>query len=108
MDDTLKKNLKSESVWLRILYMAIFYLVIQIAIMLIIVLAVAQALFALVTGEPNRNLRQFSSSLNQYFFQVIHFMTFNSDLKPYPFTDWPKAEAEPSDAQDIVNKTRKN
>ena len=92
MDEKLKKNLMSESLWLRILYMVIFYLVSQVAIMLVAVLAVAQALFNLVTGKPNLNLQEFSIGLNRYLYQILCFLTFNSDKKPYPFTDWPKVD----------------
>lgn len=92
MDDELKKNLMSESLWLRIFYMVIFYLVSQVAMMLVAALVVIQTLFALVTKKPNLNLKEFSVGLNHYVCQILCFLTFNSDQKPYPFNDWPKAE----------------
>lgn len=92
MDEKLKSNLMSESLWLRILYMVVFYLVSQVVIMLVAVLAVVQALFGLITGKPNLNLQEFSIGLNRYLYQILCFLTFNRDEKPYPFTDWPKAD----------------
>ncbi|CAM3511230.1 DUF4389 domain-containing protein [Parendozoicomonas haliclonae] len=86
---TLKENVSSTSIWMRIVYMVLFYIAGHIAIALILLIAVAQALLTLVTGSANQNLLEFSTGLNRYLHQMASFMTFNSEEKPFPFTDWP-------------------
>ncbi len=48
-----------------------------------------QFLFKLFTGEPNRQLRGFGQSLGTFVYDVILFLTFQSDEKPFPFAPWP-------------------
>ncbi len=84
-----KKNLMSESVWIRILYMILFWLAGHVAVALILLVAVVQAILTLVSGRTNTNLLDFTRSLNRYLFQIAQFLTFNSEQKPYPFSDWP-------------------
>ena len=107
MDDKIKKNLLSGSLWLRIFYMVVFYLISQVSIMLIAVLSVAQVLFSLLTGNTNLNLQVFSVGLNSYVNQMLCFLTFNNDKKPYPFSDWPKKECK-EECKESKGSTKQN
>ena len=49
-----------------------------------------QFLFDLISGEPNNRLCQFSSAFKDYIAEVVAFVTYQSDTKPFPFSDWPK------------------
>ncbi len=88
--DDLVENLKEPSVWIRILFMLAFGVLLYFILApVIFVIMLAQALFVLLTGESNDNLRQFSSSLSKYIFETLNFLTYNSDEKPFPFSDFP-------------------
>ena len=89
MDEKIKNNLKSEARWLRLVFMALFVFVGSLVTGLIVILAIAQALYGFFKGEPNDRLLLFSGSLNQFAFQIAQYLTYNADEKPYPFTDWP-------------------
>ncbi|WP_426417539.1 DUF4389 domain-containing protein [Aestuariirhabdus sp. LZHN29] len=90
MEESIKQHLKSESQWLRLLFMVVFWVIMQIARLVVGVVVLAQILFALVTGGPNTNLLNFSRSLNLFIYQTLQFLTYNSDEKPFPFSDWPQ------------------
>lgn len=92
MDDNFKKNLLSESVWLRAFYMIIFYFVSSAVTMILLAIVAIQFLFALITGSPNSNLVNFTNGATEYIFQIYRFLTFNSDIKPFPFTRWPTSK----------------
>ena len=96
MDEKLINNLKSESRWLRLLFIVIFYIAGYLAGLVILALALAQIVHGFIKGQPNERLLTLSSGLNQYFFQVLQFITNNSDTKPYPFSDWPEADTRSS------------
>lgn len=99
MDEQLKSNLTSSKHWFRLVYMILFAVLLQVALAVMWVLVVIQFLFALITGNDNRNLRSFGASLSQYIYQAIQFLTYNSEDKPFPFMDWPEApvvEAPPA------------
>jgi len=91
-NETLKSNLTSGEHWLRLLYMLLFAVILYVAAIVAGLVIVVQFLFALISGSANDNLKQFGGSLSRYIFQVLRFMTYNRDEKPFPFSDWPAAE----------------
>ena len=97
MDENVIKNLKSESRWLRLLFMVVFYFAAYLAGMAILLLAIVQVLHGFIKGSPNERLLVLSGGLNRYFYQVLQYVTYNSDSKPYPFNDWPGAEDSSSE-----------
>lgn len=89
--DTLVENIRQPSVWIRIVFMVGFAVVLYaILLPIIIVLAIVQALFSVFAGESNENLRYFAVALEQYVSQIIKFLTYNSESKPFPFSDFPQ------------------
>ena len=98
MDEKVVNNLKSESRWLRLAFMLMFAVVAYLAAFVVVLLALAQAVHGFFTGEPNERLIKFSASVNRYIFQMTSFLTYNSDVKPFPFADWPTSEGQSSKA----------
>jgi len=97
MDEQLKSNLTSSKHWIRLLFMILFALALQVASIVMTVLVVVQFLFALITGNDNTQLRKFGDSLSIFIFDTLQFLIYNSEDKPFPFADWPesKVAAEP-------------
>ena len=84
------KNLKSKSIWMRLVFMlivAFFYSVSRIVVGAVII---AQFLWVLSTSETNIKLQAFGKSLATYTNEIILYLTFNTESRPYPFDlDWP-------------------
>lgn len=97
MDDKLIDNLKSESRWLRLLFMVLYAMGAYIAAFLVLMVAIIQAVHGFVKGEPNARLLSFSAGLNSFLYQVMQYLTYNSETKPFPFSDWPREEDSSSD-----------
>jgi hypothetical protein len=95
MSDEIKENLKQPTVWLRGLYMLMFALFYSIAEFVLFAVVVIQFLLILTTGRNNPRLLQLGQNLATYIYQIIQFLTFNSDDQPYPFSPWP--EGQPSE-----------
>ncbi len=93
----IKQNFLSKELWLRIVYMVIFYLVSKVLWLLIILIAVVQALASLVTGKVIEPVWEFTFTLNAYMLQIFDFLTFRSEEKPFPFSDWPAKRHQPID-----------
>ena len=94
MDEQLKSNLTSGKHWMRLVYMVLFAIFLQVASVVMTVLVVVQFLFALITGADNINLRKFGDSLSIYIFSVLQFLIYNSEEKPFPFSDWPESSVK--------------
>lgn len=75
----------------RLLYMLLFIICYNIAEIVLVAVVVIQLLHQLVLREPNQNLLNFSAELSRYIYLVLQFLCFNSDEKPFPMSDWPRA-----------------
>ncbi len=91
----MSKNVKSETQWLRGLFMLLYFVVYEIAEMVVIFVAVLQFLFSIVTGNNNQNLRRFGSSLGKYAREIVDYITYNNESKPFPFAEWPEPDVTP-------------
>jgi hypothetical protein len=91
----LEENLKSRTTWLRLLFMCIFSLLICLAGMVGSVVVVLGFLWVLFTGEINRQLQQTGQSIASYIYEIVRYLTFNSEEKPFPFgSAWPSGTTE--------------
>ena len=101
-------NITQPSAWIRILLMTVFAVASYFVLLpLILVLSIAQALFTLITGKCNANIRYFSSTLELYISQLFKFMTYLSEVKPYPFSDLPEVEDDSLQQESTPKKTSK-
>jgi hypothetical protein len=87
-----KDRLLSVDHWLRFAFMVLFLLILGVVSYLIVALVVLQFFWALIAGEGNDKLRDFGSSVARFILQVLRFLTYNTDHKPFPFADWPESE----------------
>lgn len=87
----MREFLTVKATWLRGIFMLIFF---AIAYYFIILLIAAIALFqfgsVLLTGKLNVWLLDFGRSLSTYSQQIVSFLTYNSEQKPFPFGEWPR------------------
>jgi len=86
----LKHNLTSADHWLRLLFMVLFVILLEIAGVVMLAAIVLQFLFAIISGGPNDNLRRLGSQIASYIYQVLQFLIYNTEEKPFPFSDWPE------------------
>jgi len=66
-----------------------FLLLLSFVRIILLLVIGGQFLTLLLTGSDNKNLRNFGQSLASWIFQIMQFLTFNSNSKPFPFDDWP-------------------
>jgi len=77
------------TIWQRGLYMLLFAFLLGVAKFVVFAVVVLQFLFVLFNGAPNAQLLALGQSLSSYIYQIILFLTFNSEAHPYPLSDWP-------------------
>ena len=95
----LEKNIKMRSTWLRLFFMIIFAFLYGISRVVTAAVVVIQFFHVLFTGETNDQLKSFGHSLAIYSFQVVDYLTFNTETKPFPLdAAWPQELAEESPA----------
>jgi Domain of unknown function (DUF4389) len=99
MDPELKNNLAKRKTWMRGLYMLIFVVLYSVAEVVVGAVVVLQFLFTLFTGQTNARLILFGHDLSRYIYEVMLFMTFNSEELPFPFREWPARNSADSPSQ---------
>lgn len=90
MDPEIKQHVTARTTWSRGLYILLFAIIYNIAEILVVAVVIFQFLSTLILGRNNQQLLRFGRSLSDFVRQVLMFVTYNSDVKPYPFGDWPE------------------
>lgn len=85
-------NFANPNVWIRLLYMIMFWFLLVLARFAVGLLAVLQFVLVLLTGAPNEPLRAMGGAIGVWTLQTMRFLTFSSEDKPFPFQDWPIVE----------------
>ena len=86
----MEEHLKSRDTWLRALFMVISAVLMSITSLVGSVVVLLGFLWVLFTGETNRQLQSVGQSIAAYVYQIIRYLTFNSDEKPFPLGgEWP-------------------
>jgi hypothetical protein len=78
-----------RNILVRGLFMVFMGLVFHLSGTLLFFVAVIQFAFALIGDAPNARLASFGRSLGLYMQQNVEFLTFVTEDKPFPFSDWP-------------------
>lgn len=92
--DSLFAGARSRDIWIRGLLALLFLAVLWFIRLVVLILAAFQFVYAIVTGGPNRRLLPFSQSVATYMQQMAAFVTWNTEIRPYPFSPWPTDEAD--------------
>ena len=88
----IKENTKNVDVWTRGLFILIYGLIFYFLFGLIWLVVIFQFFMKLITTELNKPLLDFSDSLNRYVSQILLYITFKSEERPFPFSPWPAAD----------------
>lgn len=89
----IENNIKSRSTWLRLLFIIVCGFLYALSRLVVFVVVVLQFFWLLFTGEPNSRLSAAGQSLATYTYQLVRYLTFNSDVRPFPFDDdWPTSD----------------
>lgn len=85
----IKEHAKKVDVWIRGLFILVFGVIFYFLYIIIWLLVLFQFITKVVTGNLNEQLMQFSNGLTRYAFQILNYITFQSEERPFPFSPWP-------------------
>ncbi|MEH6472199.1 MAG: DUF4389 domain-containing protein [Halopseudomonas sp.] len=89
MSNPKNKPYADQSAWMRGLMMLIFAFCLGVAKFVMFTVVIFQFLSVLFTSDTNPNLLQFGQALSRYQYQIMLFLTYNSEEQPFPVGDWP-------------------
>ena len=73
----------------RALYILLYLIIGRFISMILFVIAITQYIYSWLTGEPNEKILYFTEGLAEYTKQLVSYVGFNTDEKPWPLGDWP-------------------
>jgi hypothetical protein len=100
-NEQIRSNLTSSKHWLRLVFMLLFAAVLQLASICMWILVIVQFAFSLITGQDNSSLRKLGHELSIYIFDTLKFLTYASEEKPFPFSDWPQVDQQPEQSAEL-------
>ena len=103
MSGDIKENVPRRSIWLRLGFMIILGVAFSVAEVITSAVIAFQFLASLFTGQTNEQLTRFGRNLARYLQQIIVYMTFVTEEKPFPFTPWPDAPHEETRVEEHSN-----
>ena len=85
----LTENIKKPSIWVNFFLKVIYLIFLNFIIPFLGFITLLQLLFSLGSKKPNDNLISFSKKISIYIYQIINFITYSSDERPWPFNAFP-------------------
>jgi len=92
MSDDYKQNIKDHSTWIRGLNMVLFSIVYSVTKIVLILVVIFQFLLVLLTRQTNDKLLTLGMNLSTFIYQILSYVTFNTNERPFPFSDFPDGE----------------
>ena len=86
----IKDHAKNTDTWLRGFFILVFGIIFYFLYILIWLLVIFQFVTKVLTGELNDNLEQFSTKMTSYAMQILNYITYQSEERPFPFSPFPE------------------
>lgn len=85
ISDEAMSNIKDSSTWIDAVLVVVYLVVFSYSIFLLWIIAIAQFFFKLITKNPNRHLGELTNLFQKFINQIIDFVSFETEERPYPF-----------------------
>ena len=87
--EEVETNKQPKAGWKRVLYTILYLTINRFISMLLFLITVCQFIYSWLIGEPNDKLLHFTGGLAEYSKQLVSYIGFNSEEKPWPVGEWP-------------------
>lgn len=87
--EEIETNERKKAGLSRALYILLYLIIIRLISTVLFVIAITQYIYSWLTGEPNDKILHFTEDLAEYTKQLVSYVGFNTDEKPWPVGDWP-------------------
>lgn len=81
----IEENIKSRSTWLRLVFMIVLYILGSVASFVGSFVVLLGFFWVLFTGKTNRQLQDAGQVIASYLYEIIRYLTYNTDDRPFPF-----------------------
>lgn len=82
-----EEQVQDKDTWLRLFYIILFGLIFYVVFFVTCVVGVIQFVTRMLTGRPLASLQDFNTTLATYAHDLVAYITYASDMKPFPFKE---------------------
>ena len=82
-----------QSIWIRALYMLLFALLYSVAEFVMVAVVLVQFGYRVFNETPHPRVLSLGATVSSYIYQVLRYLSFNTEVMPYPFSEWPEGES---------------
>ena len=105
MNEIKKEELLKPGKWIRLLFMVVYSLIIEIiALPLILILIFLQFLFHLIAVSPNNQIKNITNWLIDFLRETFEYLTYKTEQKPFPF-DQDDAIESNDDIEEVITES---
>lgn len=90
MENQTKSNRNFKDDLIRGAFILLFFVAARFVGFLVTVITLFQFLCVLIVSKPNVNVKHFGKNLSLYAAEIIQFLSYNTDRKPWPYSKWPE------------------
>jgi hypothetical protein len=94
MPDLSQETPSRKQIAIRLLYSLLYAAIFEVVKIIILLTALFEYLFLLVTLRHNEPARAFANQVAAYGYRVMRYLTLNDNQRPFPFSEFP-AEIDP-------------
>jgi len=87
--DEWKDNFLKQGKWIRLFWMLAFSFIYYLSMTVLWLIVFTQFLFVLITDKRSENISKVSLGFRGYMVQILDYLTYHSEEKPFPFSDFP-------------------
>ncbi len=103
MSSELKQNLSAKQTWLRGVFILIFAVIYSVTEIVMWFVVLFQFIATLFSGNTNDRLLTFGAQLSTFIYQILQYVTYNSDERPFPFAPWPDVKSAAGETPALHN-----
>lgn len=102
MTNEIRETETGQTIWVRGLYMLLFVLFYSIAEIVMGAVVIVQFGYRLFNEENHPRLLSLGAAIASYIYQILRFLSFNTERMPYPFSEWPEGEPAEEAIEGVV------
>jgi hypothetical protein len=90
-----EREIDRKETGIRIVLSVLFMLILRLVEFVLGAIVIFQLIFALITKRPpGERVTRFANRIIAYFMQLLRYLTYQDDQRPFPFTDFPEDSDE--------------
>ncbi len=87
IEDQIKSQVQNTGTWVRLFFTLLFIVIFYVVFLITTAVALIQFVTRILTGKPLGSLMDFNAKLAEYSRDLVAYITYASDAKPFPFKE---------------------